>query len=283
MILKMCLYPLADNYHGAYGYNNSLSDMWTVLIASGPAFKSGYTASGIDIIDLYPLLCHILGVQPQEHDGRLGNLQHLLQEDEITTTEGPADKDTEPTNKINVYKDKSDGETNGDSKTNNDSNDGENNNSDRNDDDNDGDHNDDDDNDGDGNDGDDNDDDDNDGDGNDGDGNDDDDNDGDDNDGDDNDDDDNDGDGNAGDSKPQTDDSDRDTPKHANNSESDTKDDKAGEHKVQTDDNENNIHNVAVVPNSDIKQISDNGTLIFTDTGDAEAKWFNMHVLVGCK
>ena len=48
---------------GQHGYDNREDDMKTTLIASGPHFKSGYKQASMNSVDLYPLMCRILGLR----------------------------------------------------------------------------------------------------------------------------------------------------------------------------------------------------------------------------
>ena len=56
--------------------------MHPFFIAHGPAFKSGYTSPAFNNTDIYPLLCHLLGIAPHPNNGSLENIKHILQEDE---------------------------------------------------------------------------------------------------------------------------------------------------------------------------------------------------------
>lgn len=63
---------------GNHGYNNSLPDMHPFFIAMGPSFKKGYTIDTFDNVDIYPLMCEILGIKPAPNNGSLQNVQSLL-------------------------------------------------------------------------------------------------------------------------------------------------------------------------------------------------------------
>ncbi|KAK3608381.1 hypothetical protein CHS0354_035378 [Potamilus streckersoni] len=64
---------------GVHGYDPAkVKEMHPFFIASGPAFKKGYSAGPIKMVDLYPLMCHILGIKPAPNNGSLENIQHLL-------------------------------------------------------------------------------------------------------------------------------------------------------------------------------------------------------------
>ncbi len=53
--------------------------MWPVFIARGPAFKKGYMPKeAIRHVDLYALMCHLLDIDPNDSDGNLDNIKHIL-------------------------------------------------------------------------------------------------------------------------------------------------------------------------------------------------------------
>jgi hypothetical protein len=55
-------------------------DMHAIFIAKGPAFKKGYIQSTFENIDLYALLCHLLGVEPAKNDGNLKNVRGMFKD-----------------------------------------------------------------------------------------------------------------------------------------------------------------------------------------------------------
>ncbi|XP_061052111.1 bis(5'-adenosyl)-triphosphatase ENPP4 isoform X2 [Eubalaena glacialis] len=63
---------------GDHGYDNSLPSMNPFLAAHGPAFHKGYQHSTINIVDIYPMMCHILGLKPQPNNGTFGHTKCLL-------------------------------------------------------------------------------------------------------------------------------------------------------------------------------------------------------------
>ena len=79
----MCTISSIDTYKGHHGYNNSIPDMWGVFIAYGPAFKVGHKSPAVDVIDLYPLMSHLLNLHPKGHDGSLYNIRDVLKDDVI--------------------------------------------------------------------------------------------------------------------------------------------------------------------------------------------------------
>lgn len=64
---------------GTHGYDQTLSDMWVAFRAIGPDFKHGYTRQlTFRNVCIYPLLCHLLGLQPSPCDGTLDEVRDLL-------------------------------------------------------------------------------------------------------------------------------------------------------------------------------------------------------------
>lgn len=71
---------------GYHGYNNSLPSMHPIFIAHGPAFKRNYASKPFNNVDLYSLMCHILGLTGHSNDGNLQNIRQILKEDELIET-----------------------------------------------------------------------------------------------------------------------------------------------------------------------------------------------------
>ena len=64
---------------GSHGYDNQLDNMKAIFIANGPSFKSGYARDEFENIHIYPLIAHILGINPFENiDGDLEKVDDLL-------------------------------------------------------------------------------------------------------------------------------------------------------------------------------------------------------------
>ena len=71
---------------GEHGYSNSIKDMYPFFIARGPAFKEKMISEPFEITDIYPLICHILGIEPAEHNGSLDRVKQLFREPPQSTT-----------------------------------------------------------------------------------------------------------------------------------------------------------------------------------------------------
>ncbi|KAM7137221.1 bis(5'-adenosyl)-triphosphatase ENPP4 isoform 1-T4 [Molossus nigricans] len=63
---------------GDHGYDNSLPSMHPFLAAHGPAFHRGYRHYTVNSVDIYPLMCHILGLKPHPNNGTFGQIKCLL-------------------------------------------------------------------------------------------------------------------------------------------------------------------------------------------------------------
>ena len=64
---------------GTHGYDNQLKSMHALFIAKGPSFEKGLVTTPFENINIYPLICHILKIQPSKDiDGKLENIHHIL-------------------------------------------------------------------------------------------------------------------------------------------------------------------------------------------------------------
>ena len=71
-----------ENYNGNHGYDNHHLDMHGVFIADGPQFKNNYQTGTINCLDVYPLLCKIFNIIPNNKiDGKLERIEFILNED----------------------------------------------------------------------------------------------------------------------------------------------------------------------------------------------------------
>ncbi|XP_062863754.1 bis(5'-adenosyl)-triphosphatase enpp4 [Trichomycterus rosablanca] len=64
---------------GDHGYDNSLRSMHPFLAANGPAFRKGYRMNSIKNVDLYPLMCHLLGIHEMPNNGTFSSVRCVLQ------------------------------------------------------------------------------------------------------------------------------------------------------------------------------------------------------------
>jgi len=64
---------------GTHGFDNEDPDMQTIFYAYGPAFKENFVSPTFENVDIYPLLCEILGLEPAPVDGNIRHVEKLLQ------------------------------------------------------------------------------------------------------------------------------------------------------------------------------------------------------------
>lgn len=67
-----------DNPRGAHGYDNRYQSMQATFIAHGASFKKGYVAEPFENIQVYNLMCQILGLKPAKNDGDLDVVRGML-------------------------------------------------------------------------------------------------------------------------------------------------------------------------------------------------------------
>ena len=65
---------------GSHGYDNRNTDMHAIFYAMGPAFKEGYMHPRFENIHIYPLICHILDLEPADVDGNIASVKNMLEE-----------------------------------------------------------------------------------------------------------------------------------------------------------------------------------------------------------
>lgn len=63
---------------GAHGYDNRYQSMQATFIAHGSAFKKGYVAEPFENVNVYNLMCSILGLKPAPNDGDFDKVKNLL-------------------------------------------------------------------------------------------------------------------------------------------------------------------------------------------------------------
>ncbi|AAR83394.1 CNPV048 alkaline phosphodiesterase-like protein [Canarypox virus] len=63
---------------GMHGGDNSFEDMTAIFVGYGPAFLNEVTAPKFDNIELYNVMCEIIGIKPANNNGTTGSLNHIL-------------------------------------------------------------------------------------------------------------------------------------------------------------------------------------------------------------
>ncbi len=61
-----------------HGYSPQERDMHAAFIASGPAFASNLVVEPFEVVQLYNLMCRLLGITPAANDGQAEALEHIL-------------------------------------------------------------------------------------------------------------------------------------------------------------------------------------------------------------
>ncbi len=67
-----------DAVRGAHGYDNDIVEMRSMFVGHGPKFKSRYVAKPFEAVDVYELICKILGLEPVKNDGKLKRIKSVL-------------------------------------------------------------------------------------------------------------------------------------------------------------------------------------------------------------
>ncbi|XP_044278041.1 ectonucleotide pyrophosphatase/phosphodiesterase family member 2 isoform X1 [Varanus komodoensis] len=65
-------------FHGDHGYDNKINSMQTVFVGYGPSFKFRTKVPPFENIELYNVMCDLLGLKPAPNNGTHGSLNHLL-------------------------------------------------------------------------------------------------------------------------------------------------------------------------------------------------------------
>ncbi|CAL8271077.1 unnamed protein product [Lota lota] len=69
--------PVQTN-KGEHGFDNHNMDMKPFFRAVGPAFRRNLEVGPFETVNIYPLMCHILGIRPEVNDGHLNATKHML-------------------------------------------------------------------------------------------------------------------------------------------------------------------------------------------------------------
>lgn len=71
-------YPGLTNVFGDHGYEVDNPSMEPIFVAVGPSFRQKFIAEDFSNIDVYPLVCMMLGLSPGPNNGSLDNIQTIL-------------------------------------------------------------------------------------------------------------------------------------------------------------------------------------------------------------
>jgi len=70
--------PVIASAGGTHGYDHRLKSMRALFLAHGPAFQQSLFKNEFSNRDVYPLMCKILQIKAQKHDGILKNIDSIL-------------------------------------------------------------------------------------------------------------------------------------------------------------------------------------------------------------
>ncbi|KAM4025948.1 ectonucleotide pyrophosphatase/phosphodiesterase family member 7-like [Anomaloglossus baeobatrachus] len=76
---------------GDHGFDNNEMDMKMIFRAFGPDFKKNYVSEPFDSIHIYPLMCKLLGVTPEPHNGSIAVTQDMISSADQTEESGETD------------------------------------------------------------------------------------------------------------------------------------------------------------------------------------------------
>uniref|UniRef100_A0A8C8DTB6 Ectonucleotide pyrophosphatase/phosphodiesterase 2 n=1 Tax=Oryzias sinensis TaxID=183150 RepID=A0A8C8DTB6_9TELE len=65
-------------FSGDHGYDNKINSMQTIFLGYGPAFKFKMKVPVFENIELYNVMCDLLGLKPSPNNGTHGSLNHML-------------------------------------------------------------------------------------------------------------------------------------------------------------------------------------------------------------
>lgn len=77
------------DFKGSHGYLNTFPSMWPIFFARGPAFKKGYHSKTFNTIDLYPLMCKLLKINPNPNNGSYNAVEPLLARNDANQSMSP--------------------------------------------------------------------------------------------------------------------------------------------------------------------------------------------------
>ncbi|KAK1162231.1 ectonucleotide pyrophosphatase/phosphodiesterase family member 7-like [Acipenser oxyrinchus oxyrinchus] len=83
-------YFTVQNNKGEHGFDNEAMDMKTIFRAIGPDFKKNLTVDPIETVEVYALMCELLGIKSEPNDGSIERTRHML------NTQGNKESETYP-------------------------------------------------------------------------------------------------------------------------------------------------------------------------------------------
>lgn len=71
------MFPVQSN-KGEHGFDNHALDMKPFFRAVGPDFQKNLEVGPFETVNVYALMCHLLGIKPEVNDGSLDTTKHML-------------------------------------------------------------------------------------------------------------------------------------------------------------------------------------------------------------
>ncbi|XP_036411142.1 ectonucleotide pyrophosphatase/phosphodiesterase family member 2-like [Megalops cyprinoides] len=71
-------HPGKCGFSGDHGYDNKINSMRTIFLGYGPSFKYKTQVPAFENIELYNVMCDLLGLEPAPNNGTHGSLNHML-------------------------------------------------------------------------------------------------------------------------------------------------------------------------------------------------------------
>ncbi|KAG9350296.1 hypothetical protein JZ751_026650, partial [Albula glossodonta] len=71
------LFPV-QFHNGEHGFDNQALDMKPFFRAVGPDFRKNLVVGPFETVNVYPLMCHLLGITPETNDGSLDATRNML-------------------------------------------------------------------------------------------------------------------------------------------------------------------------------------------------------------
>ena len=65
---------------GEHGWPPGESKDYSIFFARGPAFREGFEMQPFNTVDMYPLMCHLLGIEPRPNNGSFDNVKAILKD-----------------------------------------------------------------------------------------------------------------------------------------------------------------------------------------------------------
>ena len=63
---------------GNHGYDNRLQSMKPIFYAAGPNIKKNYKTEPFKNVDIYPLICELLGIPPSPNNGSVARVRDFI-------------------------------------------------------------------------------------------------------------------------------------------------------------------------------------------------------------